>query len=353
MPYIILILFAMTGTLCFLEHRFSRKYNLLVYIILGFTLIMFAGFREVGIDPDSENYESAYRNYYSSSMLDSVDYSYILLSSFFNMFTTDVHSIFLFYAFWGITLKFIAFRQHSIVYFLPVVVYLSFYYELHELTQIRTGLMSGLFLLSIKPIAEGKRTKAFLLIILGAFFHISAIILLPFLFFKSNPLNIKWKILLVALIPAAYVMSILLTNTTLTSDIPYIGEKLILYQKAEQMGTASVSVNIKSPLLMLSIFLYYYLIVFSKAIEKEMKCYPIMIKIFGVALFSYVAFSFLPVLAERVCYLFRLVIVLLIPAISFTIRPKWVGLIVVMLVSIIFMNYGLRLLDFVFLWKVS
>ena len=148
-------------------------------------------------------------------------------------------------------------------------------------------------------------------------------------------------------------MSTLLTNTTLTSNIPYIGEKLVLYQKAEQMGTASVSVNIASPLLMLSIFIYYYLIIFSKAIEHELKCYPIVIKILGVALFSYIAFSFLPVLAERVCYLLRLVIVLLFPAISYTIRPRWVGMIIVILISIVFMNYGLRLLDFVFLWKVS
>lgn len=353
MPYIILILFILTSTLCFLEHRLSKKYNITIYITLGVILIILAGLREVGIDPDSDNYEAAYRNYYSSNMLGSVDYSFLLLSNLFNLFTTDVHALFLFYALFGVAFKFMAFRQHSSYYFLPIVVYLSFYYELHELTQIRTGIMSGLFLLAIKPITEGKRFKAFLLILAGSFFHISAIILLPFLFLKSKPLNMKWKILLIALIPTAYVISTLLTNTTLTSSIPYIGDKLILYQKAEQMGTASVSVNIVSPLLMLSIFIYYYLIIFSKAIEQKLNCYPILIKILGVALFSYIALSFLPVLAERVCYLLRIVIVLLFPAISYTIRPSWIGMIIVMLISIIFMNYGLRLLDFVFLWEVS
>ena len=261
MPYIILILFILTSTLCFLEHRLSKKYNITIYITLGVILIILAGLREVGIDPDSDNYEAAYRNYYSSNMLGSVDYSFLLLSNLFNLFTTDVHALFLFYALFGVAFKFMAFRQHSSYYFLPIVVYLSFYYELHELTQIRTGIMSGLFLLAIKPITEGKRFKAFLLILAGSFFHISAIILLPFLFLKSKPLNMKWKILLIALIPTAYVISTLLTNTTLTSSIPYIGDKLILYQKAEQMGTASVSVNIVSPLLMLSIFIYYYLII--------------------------------------------------------------------------------------------
>lgn len=353
MPYLILIIFVLISTLCFLEHRFSKKYKLIVYVVLGLLLILIAGFREVGIDPDSENYEIAYRNYYSTSMLGAVDYSYLLLSSFFNIFTNDVHAIFLFYALFGVLFKFIAFRKHSASYFLPIVVYLSFYYELHELTQIRTGLMSGLFLLSIVPVAEGKKLKACILIIIGALFHISALILLPLLFLKNNPLNIKWRIIWAALIPVAYAMSVVLTDTTLTSDIPYIGEKLVIYQKAEELGTASVSVNIVSPLLLLSIFIYLYLLVFSSTIEKELKCYPLLIKIFGLGLFSYIAFSFLPVLAERVCYLLRIVIVLLFPAISYTIRPRWVGIIIVIIISMIFMNYGLRLLDFVFLWKVN
>ena len=64
MPYIILILFILTSTLCFLEHRLSKKYNITIYITLGVILIILAGLREVGIDPDSDNYEAAYRNYY-------------------------------------------------------------------------------------------------------------------------------------------------------------------------------------------------------------------------------------------------------------------------------------------------
>ena len=79
MPYIILILFILTSTLCFLEHRLSKKYNITIYITLGVILIILAGLREVGIDPDSDNYEAAYRNYYSSNMLGSVDYSFLLL----------------------------------------------------------------------------------------------------------------------------------------------------------------------------------------------------------------------------------------------------------------------------------
>lgn len=353
MPYIILTLFILTSTLCFLEHRFSKEYNRIIYMTFGIILILLAGFREVGIDPDSINYETAYHNYNSTSMLTSVDYSYLLLSELFNLLTSDVHAIFLFYAFWGVTLKFIAFRKHSTSYFLPIVVYLSFYYELHELTQIRTGLMSGLFLLAIPIAADGKKLKAFLIIFLGTLFHMSAIVLIPLLFLRNKHLNIKWRIAWASLIPIAYAMSIVLSDTTLTSDIPYIGDKLALYQKAEALGTASVSVNIVSPLLLLSIFVYFYLLLFANTIEKELKYYPILIKIFGLALFAYIALSFLPVLAERICYLLRLVIVLLFPAISYTIRPRWIGIIIVIMISVIFMNYGLRLLDFIFLWKVS
>lgn len=140
----IIILFTVTGGLVFLE-KYLGKYKLPIYIFTGILIILMAGLREVGIDPDSENYEQTYRNYYTTGASEGVEFSYILISSILNIFSNDVHLLFIFYALLGVSLKFFAFRYYSELCFLPVLVYLGFYYELHEMTQIRTGVLSGLF----------------------------------------------------------------------------------------------------------------------------------------------------------------------------------------------------------------
>ena len=75
------------------------------------------------------------------------------------------------------------------------MLYLTFIFELHEVTQIRTGVMSGLFLLAIRPIAEKKRIKALILIGLGAVFHVSALALIPLVFFGNKEMSIRERIL--------------------------------------------------------------------------------------------------------------------------------------------------------------
>ena len=133
-------------------------------------LVLVAGLREVGLDPDSINYEYAFIHYDDEELSTAIEYSYFMISQILSSIVNDVHILFLFYAFWGVLLKFKAFRILSPdMWFVPVIVYLSFIFQLHEMTQIRTGVMSGLFLLAIQPIAERKWVKSLLLIGIGAF----------------------------------------------------------------------------------------------------------------------------------------------------------------------------------------
>ena len=76
-----------------------------LYWGLAFILILIAGFREVGIDPDSYNYEYAYLHYDNPRLEDAMEPSYFAIAAFFNMFTKNVHAIFLFYAAIGLILK--------------------------------------------------------------------------------------------------------------------------------------------------------------------------------------------------------------------------------------------------------
>lgn len=350
MGYAILFLFASVALLSFFE-KFLGKYRLILFIAIGLLLVLLAGTREVGIDPDSENYEYSYQNYYSEKALGAVEFSFLFFSSIFNVISNDVHVIFLFYAFLGVLLKFFAIRKYSDTWFLPLLIYLSFYYELHELTQIRTGVSAGFFLLAIKPIAEKKRMKAFLLLLVAIFFHISAIVFLPLLFLSNKEIGARERLFLLLIIPVGYFIFIAGYAVSLMVDIPYIGDKLTVYQAAEEFGQSDVSVNVFSPLFLFTVMIYIYLHFFQNAIIEHNPYYPLMMKIFGIGIVFFLIFAFLPVLSQRLSYLFRIVTIILYANVYYTIKPRWAAILAVILLSFVYINYALPYISFNLLWE--
>ena len=310
--YIIIALFCLISLLVYLE-KYIGKYKLAIYIAVGIILILLAGTREVGIDPDSENYEKMYHNLNSDKMMDAVEYSYILFSQILQYISNDVHAIFLFYALLGLSFKFIAFRELSEFWFLPVLLYISYFYELHEAMEIRTGVLSGLFLLSIKPICEGRRLYAFILLAIGVFFHYSEFVLFPLLFLSNKSMSVVQRIIWASVIPLGYLFYFVGFSAIMSfsTEIPYIGNKLALYQAGTEKGILQASVNVFSPLYLFTITLFYYLLFFYETIIQFNKYFPLLIKIFALSLCAYTSLAILPVLAQRISLLLQIVNIIL------------------------------------------
>ena len=124
-----------------------------------------------------------------------IEPSFLLISYILGLFTDNVHILSLVYAIFGVSLKMYAFREMSEFCFVPLLCYISFYYVLHELTQIRAGVVSGIFLCTHPLIAENKKKIAFLLLLGGSLIHYSSLMLLPVLFLNNKPFNKKTTIL--------------------------------------------------------------------------------------------------------------------------------------------------------------
>lgn len=185
MGYILLSVLLITIILCYLED-YIKRYRFFLYILMGFVMVLIAGLREIGLDPDSENYEYSFHHYYQSTEMGMVEPSFTLISAILNVFTDNVHLLFLVYAFLGVTIKLYAFKKNLQCIFVPMMLYISFYFVLHEMTQIRAGVVSALFLLAVYHIAKKEKRKALLLIIVGSFFHYSSLALLPTLMFGNK-----------------------------------------------------------------------------------------------------------------------------------------------------------------------
>lgn len=345
MGYILLSVLLITIILCYLED-YIKRYRFFLYILMGFVMVLIAGLREIGLDPDSENYEYSFHHYYQSTEMGMVEPSFTLISAVLNVFTDNVHLLFLVYAFLGVTIKLYAFKKNLQCIFVPMMLYISFYFVLHEMTQIRAGVVSALFLLAVYHIAKKEKRKALLLIIVGSFFHYSSLALLPTLMFGNKDFNRKENIMIALLIPLSYLIYFGGISMLLNTDIPLIGNKLAIYQQAMEKGKMTVNINVFDPVHLVSVMLFYYTLYFRKTITAFNENYNVVIKIVALGLFLHTSLAFLPVLALRISQLYCIVSIFLFSGIVYTFKQKWMGITVLVLLSIFQMylalpHYGL------------
>ena len=227
-----------------------------------------------------------------------------------------------------------------------MMLYISFYFVLHEMTQIRAGVVSALFLLAVYHIAKKEKRKALLLIIVGSFFHYSSLALLPTLVFGNKDFNRKGSILIALLIPLSYLIYFGGISMLLNTDIPLIGNKLAIYQQAMEKGKMTVNINVFDPVHLVSVMLFYYTLYFRKTITAFNENYNVVIKIVALGLFLHTSLAFLPVLALRISQLYCIVNIFLFSGIVYTFKQKWMGITILVLLSIFQMylalpHYGL------------
>lgn len=340
MGYILLSVLLITIILCYLED-YIKRYRFFLYILMGFVMVLIAGLREIGLDPDSKNYEYSFHHYYQSTEMGMVEPSFTLISAILNVFTDNVQFLFLVYAFLGVTIKLYAFKKNLQCIFVPMMLYISFYFVLHEMTQIRAGVVSALFLLAVYHIAKKEKRKALLLIIVGSFFHYSSLALLPTLVFGNKDFTRKGSILIALLIPLSYLIYFGGISMLLNTDIPLIGNKLAIYQQAMEKGKMTVNINVFDPVHLVSVMLFYYTLYFRKTITAFNENYNVVIKIVAIGLFLHTSLAFLPVLALRISQLYCIVNIFLFSGIVFTFKQKWMGITVLVLLSIFQMHLAL------------
>lgn len=339
----ICVLYALYGLLIFFEDVIPTNHKKLIYWGTCILLIIMAGTREVGIDPDSENYEFSFLNPYSDNAFDAIEFTYVYIALAFNTFTNDVHSLFLVYALLGVFLKFVAFKRYGDTWLLITFMYLCFYYQLHETCQIRAGVLSACMLMAVPCVAEGHRWIAFLWLVAGTCFHFSGIALLPILFLGNKPLGRRWKMVLALSVPISYAIAGLNLGLGVAAELPYIGDKIAIYTEIEEKGKLGISsLDLFGPLHLLVVALFYYLLFWADVITEKSRYFPIMMKILAIALFSYALFSFIPALGERLGSLYRTISIVLFPTMIYTVRPKWFGYLLILAVAFILINFSLR-----------
>lgn len=326
--------------------------NYLLFII-AVVLILIAGLRQTGVDPDSIIYVDIFNtfdspvNYFKDYQYNSLfEPAYYLIPSVIKSYKSlNVTWSFLIFAILGVSLKFIAIPRLTDLVFLSAIVYCGHFFILHDMTQIRAGIASGILLLCIPKIQERNFFSFLILLCLGLLFHYSMIIFLPFYFLDSKSINKK---IYLPLLFVPYILHFLHFNilTVLSSfKLGIISDKIQLYNDLLELGIFT-NINIYNTMFLIQLFTCVLFILKSDLLLENNKYALVLLKIYCIAAASFVTFSNVPVLAFRISELLSIVQIIIVPFYLYIIKPKYVALLIVLGFALLYFSVDLVYLNF-------
>lgn len=332
---LLIIVTLVVAFLAIVEEEERAFYKPYVYWSVAIVLILCATIRDPGFDRDSLNYEYRFLHPYDDRAMVK-EPTFVGIVEFIRLFSDDVHVLFFCYALLGVSLKFLAFRKLTPLYFLPLAIYMGNYYVLHELTQIRAGVASAFFLLAIPPLAQGKRWVAFFLMAAAAMFHFSALAYLPVLVLNDKPLSKWWRIAMATIVPIGYAFYLLGIDTDIIAliNIPGLTHKVEIYQGLRDKGVLGYQINVFNAVFLVKLLIYFYLLYFYDTLVHFGRYISLMLKVMALSIAVFLFFAGLPVVAFRVSEMLSVVDIILYSYIFFTLRPVWFGRTIVVVISL-------------------
>jgi hypothetical protein len=311
-----------------------------VFLFLSLlALTVFAGFREIGIDQDSFGY-LVYYNLDDGRMSLAAEPTFVSIAKISRALSAEsgFRLLLITYAVLGVGIKYLAIRKLSNQIWLCLITYFSYYFLLHEVTQIRAGIASGLVLVSIYYAQERKLRTFLALIAVASLFHFSAFVALPIYLLRRN-LSAIVKVAVAMAIPLGLFFRISGIDILFVLPIDIVETKIETYTT---VGVYALSeLNVFNLVYLMKYALLYIFLLFSARIADHSKFFPILLQVYAVSMFCYLAFSFNTTLAMRISELFGVVEIVIIPMLLYAFRSRILGLGAVLLFAIL--NLGLAL----------
>ncbi len=329
--------------------KIINKRVLFVLLSISIFLVFFATFRDGTQVNDYENYVAFFES--DLDLSDSlIEPSFVILSNLIKLFLNDgILFLFFTYALLGVVSKIIAIKNISEFWFISILIYLSYFYLVQEMTQIRAGVAAGFFMLSIKPLYDKKYLVFILYSLIAFFFHNSALICFGLIFLNSTSFNKKIYILL---IPIAYLMYFLhIDFYMLAKFIPIdsVQQKLEIYLTTMDSNFIDKSdINVFSAIQILRIgFFYFFVYYLDILIDKNRYTYLLM-KIYCIALLSLVLLAKVPSVAFRIADFLLVVEILLLPSMLYLFQSRKIAILIIFIFCFIQLYISLFNLKLIF-----
>ena len=301
-PYtIVLIILIFVGGIG-LDRKYSNKK--ILYFFVAALFVLFVGLRGNGFDWIS--YEEIYNGIRTGSTTYSgttfIEYGFRLLiylspSYRILILLTSCVSIWM-------SLSAIYKLSRESIPLLGLLIFFTTFCLPTYMGQIRQGIAIGFVLWSYIYCWENNKTKSILFILIGCFFHMSALI--AFLIFLPIKRTYKIKIYMLGLV-CAYISSkfaLILLGMILNATNTSMGDKILYYAQTE-----SFELGISSTILIRILTLFLVL----KLNHRENSQITYLTNIYFIGIVLYLIFGFAPQIAGRGTYCFSIMETILVP----------------------------------------
>lgn len=314
--YILLFLFIFLIIISIIDTK-NIYFNLSVFYFFTFILFSICAFRPSGIDRDYETYVSAFNGDNISNAIFEPSFIFIsyIVTTFFK---SNTIYLFIIYALLGVVIKSFAIKKIANFYVISLLLYFSYFFTLHEMTQIRIGAACSIFLLSIPSLYNRNIYKYFIYVILAITLHFTAILLVFLWFIDYKKLNkYSWVFIMIFSMLIGIIFKSFITYIFENFNFGLLQNKILAYQNDNNS-----TINIFNIWMLTRISLILFLIYKSDILIKNNKYSFLLIKIYIISISSYYILSFNPAFAGRVNDMLGIVEIILFPMLIFLFTPK-------------------------------
>ncbi|NWK43821.1 EpsG family protein [Ralstonia pickettii] len=308
-------------------------------ILIGCVLVSLAATRLGMETADTDTYLRVYDDYAAADGLLNAPFGPLFMLIGWigkNLGATDSGYLWL-VAIAGVSAKLVGIRRCSQFFWLSVAVYISKYFALHEMAQVRAGIAAGIFLFSIPLLQRRAMFKYTLCILIASAFHQSALAYL--LLYPIGKITYRKFTPLATLAAGGLIFSILNVNGALLSLASTHFPKINTYLDLLSAGEYS-EIHIFNTEIVLKILIWSVLAANYNKLSRNYKYFDLLFRIWTLSLILYFSMISVPVFAFRVSELLDISTIILFPALIIAFPGKIIGsLCFFTVVMAFFVNY--------------
>lgn len=327
-----------------MEYEFRPSINKVMLVFVGLLLALLAGFRHPEVARDYEAYQMVFDSIFTmdspATLLIYEPGFYAIVFGVRTLFENNYGiAIMVLFAFATIAIKLAGINKLAFNPYFVILFYFSHFFILHEMTQIRIGLASGIFLLSIPYYLRGNRLGFIGMILLATLFHYSAIFYLLILFFNPRSFNYYFFIgVLILSVVFAY-LRLPLAGILTRFNIADVSSKLEVYVELGQKGYLE-EIRVYNVQNLCNIFCCVYLLyLIPKPVLLSDSTLMLFLKCNTISIFLLSFFAGMPTVAFRFSELFAVVSIFLFAyLVKYLPFSRWNILFLIMLAGLLFYN---------------
>ena len=289
----------------------GKRIRIIYLVIIALILALIATFRS----EEMKDWISYYL-FWNDVAGERFEYGFSFLADALKGCGANFYMFLFFCAILSISLKFLAIYKMSSFVWGSLLIYIGQIFILHDMIQIRCGVASGFFMLSIYYIVNRKLKYFLLCSFLAILFHYSTIIIFPLWFLSTNH---SYKKIYLALILLCYLVGTSFSLTNLIQYIPIEGIQK-LWSMYERTQGDEMSIFGIMQMFRLAICLFFLFVV--DKIYVHNKYAIVLVKIYVLSIMAYVLLSGIPVVAQRISEFLQVVEILFIPLFTYVIKSN-------------------------------